>query len=346
MNHEGTIDLAAARRLVADPAGMDAGAVADVLGLLLDGSLAEADGGALLAAWSQRGETAAELAALVRLLRERAVRVPVAAPSLDLCGTGGTGLTRFNISTTAAFVLAAAGIPVAKHGNLGSRRPNGSFNLLAELGCAYELPPEALAELQAETGVCFIFARTHHPAVGTVVPYRKAAGGRTIFNLAGPLANPAALRCQLIGVADPALAPVIADALRELAVERALVVHGEPGIDELSVVGASRWWQIDADAVRPGGSDTVLVPDLQHDELPGGDAPANAATFARLLDGSETGPLHEMLCVNAGAAIDCWHGRAPELTGPGYRQAKELLASGAVHSTFERHRDLSRRLTG
>ena len=242
------------------PAGLDAAGVAAVLELLTSPALDDATGGALLAAWAARGETAAEVAALVRLLREKSVRVELPAPAFDLCGTGGSGLTRYNVSTTVAFILAAAGVPVAKHGNVGSQRPNGSFDLLKELGVPFQLPPAALARLHAETGVCFLFARAHHPAVGAVARHRKAAGRRTIFNLAGPLANPAPTAAQLIGVAQPAQGPVLAGALAELGVARALVVQGHPGIDEWSVLGPTRWWRPEAGRIAEVGTRGTQAP--------------------------------------------------------------------------------------
>lgn len=336
-----SLSFTAARALLAAP--MSADAVADVLDLLLAGSLAEAEGAELLTTWSGRGETAVELAALVRLLRERAVRVAV-PPSLDLCGTGGSGLTRFNVSTTAAFIIAAAGVPVGKHGNFGSTRPNGSFNLLDELGVRYDLEPEAQAQLQQETGLCFFFARRHHPAVGAVVPYRKAAGCRTIFNLAGPLANPGEVRCQLIGVAKPELAEVVIGGLQELGLPGALVVHGAPGIDEWSVVGPTRWWLLRDGQVSEGDDDAPAYPSLQHGDLPGGDAPENAVTFRQLLDGTITGPLRDMVCTNAGIAIDLWQGREPGARGEGFEIADKLLASGEVAATFAKHQSLAAEL--
>lgn len=338
-----TMTAEAALELVRRPDGMTAAEVEEVFAALTSGAWEAAAGGRVLASWSARGETAVELAALVRLLRSMAITVD-SPPSCDVCGTGGSGLTRFNISTTSAFILAAAGIPVAKHGNLGSRRPNGSFDLLAELDIPFDLPPAALVRLQAETGVCFLFARKHHPQVGKVVPYRKAAGGRTIFNLAGPLANPAPLAVQVIGVADPALAEVVIGALQELQVARALVVNGDPGIDEWSVVGATRWWSLDHGCIDSGTAPGAAAATLAYEELPGGDAPENAAIFRRLLAGEEIGPLLDMLCANAGLAIDLWHGRSPQPDGAGSKLARQLLASGVVATTVDRHRSLAKEL--
>jgi len=332
------MDLKTAREAVTGP-GMVPDEAEAFLELLMSGDLAEDEGAGLLVALAERGETATELAAFVRGLRARAVRVPGPERVLDVCGTGGSGLARFNVSTTAAFVLAAAGIPVAKHGNRGSRRPNGSFDLLDELGVPFSLQPEDLGRLLDETGVCFLFARAVHPAVAAVVPMRKAAGRRTIFNLAGPLANPLGVSHQIIGACDAATAGVLAGALAQLGVSRALVVCGEPGIDECSVTGATRWWLLDGDARREGRFPPPAAHrGVDYAALPGGDAAENAAHFRRLLTGDETGPLHAMLCRNAGLAIDLWEGREPDPAGEGAARAAKLLADGAVQRCFDRHR--------
>ena len=332
-----------ARNWTADGAGMDAQQTTAVLELLMGGELAADKGGDLLRRWAARGETGTELAAAVRFLKQHAVAVPVVQPCFDVCGTGGSGLERFNVSTTVAFIAAAAGVPVAKHGNRGSRKPNGSFDLLEALGIPFDLPPEAHVRLQDETGVCFLFARSHHPAVGRVVPYRKAAGGRTIFNLAGPLANPAPIARQIIGTIAAGTAEVVAEALQQLGTTGALVVWGEPGIDEISVTGRTDWLRIAEDRER-GHFDQPLHPDLDYAALPGGDATENADLFRRLLDGEDDGPLLDMVCINAGAAIDLWHDRPPRFDGPGCSQARELVVSGAVRDAYDRHRSLARSL--
>jgi anthranilate phosphoribosyltransferase len=176
-----------------------------------------------------------------------------------------------------------------------------------------------------------------------VAPYRTAAGRRTVFNLAGPLANPCRPVRQIVGVTNAGTARVVAGALERLGSERACVVWGEPGIDEFSVTGASTWLQVGGGPAR-SGTLAALHGGRAHGDLPGGDAAENAAIFQRLLAGDETGPLRDMVALNAGVAIDCWHDRAPELGGAGYRQALTLLASGAVRERFARHLELARAL--
>jgi len=206
------------------------------------------------------------------------------------------------------------------------------------------LPADRLATLHRETGVCFLFARAIHPAVATAAPYRKAAGRRTIFNLAGPLANPTHPSRQVVGVTNERIGKIIADAMTRLTVERAAVVWGGPGIDEFSITEESHCL-----LVKRGDKHLVSLPaihpDLEHEELPGGEAPENAVIFHRLINGEERGPLFDMVILNAGAALDLWEDREPSVHGPGMERAKELLLSGAVKAAFVKHRDVAKRLS-
>jgi anthranilate phosphoribosyltransferase len=327
----------AAEDLVGQRSGMSEAETRKVLDLLMAGTLTPSEGGGLLAMWANRGETGRELAAVVRGLLERAAKVPAEGACLDLCGTGGSGLGRYNVSTTAAFVLAAAGARVAKHGNRGSTRANGSFDFLEALGVPFQLPGEAHAALLESSNVCFLFARAMHPTVAAVAPYRKAAARRTIFNLAGPLANPCRPSRQLIGVAAWPTAAVIAEALTLLGVERALVVQGEPGIDEISISGRTRWLEVTPRGISEGAwsHPRLAVP---YAELPAGEAAANAALFHQLTGGGGLPELRAMVAANAAAALDLWRDR-PVLANPAtLGEAEELLTKGATRLAFERHR--------
>lgn len=318
-----------------------------VIGHLMDGSLLPEQGAELLVAWSKRGETGAELAAVVEALLAKAVAIPITTAGFDLCGTGGSGLGRYNVSTTAAFILAAAGVPVIKHGNKGSKAPNGSFDLLEALGVPFQLSPAHLVRLQAETGVCFLFARAVHPAVGAVAPARKLAAAhvkRTIFNLAGPLANPCRPRKQLIGVTDERTAHVVADAISRLGCERAVVVRGHPGIDEVSITGPTHVWTVHAGKIHHAIIERIHQHGIDHAHLPCGDAADNAKTFHRLLSGEERGPLLDMVCANAGAALDCWFDRSVLSDSVGFDQAKELVLSGKAKTAFVKHLTLATEL--
>jgi anthranilate phosphoribosyltransferase len=339
-----SMTLARALELARRPAGMSAAEATELLEALLAGAFAAVDAAMVLVAMAERGETSTELAAFVRGLLARAV-TPVVAPSIDVCGTGGSGLARYNVSTTVAFILAAAGIPVAKHGNKGSRRPNGSFDLLDGLGIPYALSAESLARLHRDTGICFLFARALHPAVAAVAPARKAAGRRTIFNLAGPLANPCRPTVQLIGTIDARTSAVVASALVDLRCPRACVAWGEPGIDELSIIGTSH---LCFSGDLAGAIDLAPThPGLRYEAIPGGDAPENTGLFEGLLNGSERGPLRDLVLLNAGAAIDLWQGRIPAPGSVGMQLADRLLAEGRVAAIVDRHRrlavDLARR---
>ncbi|GDY14077.1 anthranilate phosphoribosyltransferase [Planctomycetota bacterium] len=329
------LSFADARDLVAKP--MDETSATAVIDLLMAAALAVDQGAELLIRWQRRGPTGTELAAVVRCLLARAVRPPITRPVFDLCGTGGSGRVRFNVSTTAAFVLAAAGVPVAKHGNKGSARPNGSFDLLDALGIPYQLPPERLAEVHARTGLCFLFARAMHPAVAAVAPYRKAAAAvvpRTIFNLAGPLANPCRPTRQLIGVVDQQTAAVVCDAIAILGTEAALVIRGHPGIDEISITGPTQVW-----AVGIRAPTEYLIPAARDpDSLPGGDAQENAKLFSDLVAGNGHPDLAGMVAANAGVAIDLWHGRTPDIAGPGVTEAARLIAAGAIAAQVDAYK--------
>jgi len=236
---------------------------------------------------------------------------------------------------------------VIKHGNKGSKIPNGSFDLLEMLGVPFQLPPAQLARLHAETGVCFLFARAVHPAVAAVAPARKLAAQhakRTVFNLAGPLANPCRPRKQLIGVTDERTAHVVAEAIARLGTERAIVVRGHPGIDEVSITGPTHVWTVHGGHVHHAIIERIHQHGVDHAHLPCGDAQANAATFHRLLSGEERGPLLDMVCANAGAALDCWRDRPVLSDSVGFDEAKALLLSGTVKATFVKHLTMAKQL--
>lgn len=349
---------------------MTAAETREVVAALLGDDLSTEERAAVLTAWSERGETGEELAAVTRELLARAAPAPRVAPSLDVCGTGGSGKARFNVSTTVAFVLAAAGVPVAKHGNRGSTRPNGSVDLLEALGIPVDLGPKALETLHQETGLCFLFARAFHPCVAAIAGARKLARGRTIFNLAGPLANPCRPRRQMVGFVDTKVGMVIVEALGRLGSERAIVLRGEPGIDEISVTGATELWDVRPNATtrrvaswggageRPG-TDLCDAGAREHaaavpvtagaqepaGAMPVGDAEHNARAFADLLQGRITGTLLDMVCVNAGAALDCWFDRPVLATNDSVQHAREVIGSGRAWKTFVAHRDLAARLS-
>ena len=332
--------------LINQTGGLSDDGVRLILSQLLDGAMLPADGAALLGAWTARGETASELAVLVEELLKRAVAIPISGPCMDLCGTGGSDLTRFNVSTTVAFVLAAAGVPITKHGNRGSKRPNGSFDLLDALGIPFQLTPAQLAQVFHDTGICFLFARAVHPVVARVAPMRKLVAGRTIFNLAGPLANPCRPARQIVGVTKEPTAQVVAGALHRLGVERAIVVRGHPGLDEVSITGPSHLWEVSHGHTHHRVVEHFHHHGLDHAALPGGDAAENAVLFRRILQGEEAGPLLDMVIANAALALDCWRGSAHPGSADTIAEIRDLIRSGRPWATYEHHRRIARSIAG
>ena len=304
----------------------------DVMGRLMDGKLSQMQAAALLAALRTRGESVDEIVGFAQAMRERAVRVPlvVEGPLIDTCGTGGTGLDVINISTTAMFVAAAAGVKVAKHGNVGVTRKSGSADVLEAAGARLDLSADEVAEAIAELGLAFVFARNHHPAMRFVAPIRADLRARTIFNNLGPLTNPAGANRQLMGVFEPRLTRLLAEVLRGLGVERALVVHGD-GLDDFTVTGTSSVTELGADGEL---RDYELTPEEvglgRHElaELKGGDPQSNALALAAVLRGDGPSAARDVVAFNAGAAIYLAD-RAPSIAD-GVRLALDALASGAA----------------
>ncbi len=308
-----------------------AAAVADVV----DGRATAAQVGAFLAALRVKGETADEIAGAASLLRERCEPVRVgAAVFVDTCGTGGDGLNTFNISTAAAFVVAGAGVVVAKHGNRAASSACGSADVLAALGARVDLPREAVEACVERVGLGFLFAPRLHPAFRAVAEARRELGARTIFNLLGPLVNPARPRHQVVGVYAPEWVPVLGRALRELGAERAFVVHGD-GADEVSVTGTTRVCE-----AGPGGErEYELEPEdlglgrWGARELRGGDAATNARVLRDVLGGQRGAPRDAAL---AAAALALLAAGAADSPRAGAELAARALDAGAALARLER----------
>lgn len=278
------------------------------IGALVEGSASVIQMAALLVALRVRGAAPDEVAGGVRALRNAMIRVPVpdGIDVVDTCGTGGGQLTTFNISTAAALLAAGAGVPIAKHGNRSFSSRSGSADVLEALGVRLDRSPTDEARVLADTGIVFMFAPLHHPAMRHVAPVRRELGMPTVMNVLGPLTNPAGARRQVVGVADPALLPLIAEALRLLGHERALVVHGEPGLDELSPLGASRGWELRDGALREWElhpQRDLGWPEYEAAELAGGSPEANARIVEQVLQNGLAGAARAAVVLNAGAAI-------------------------------------------
>ena len=311
--------------------------------LLLDPAVADGKKERLLEALSIKGETPREIAGFVESFLAHAVDphlglVDFDGPTLDVCGTGGDKLDLFNVSTTAMFVAAAAGAVVVKHGNRGITSKSGGADVLEELGIRIDLPPEGFRKCVEEAGVGFMFAPIYHPAFKAVVNVRKALaarGVRTIFNLIGPLLNPANPQCQLVGVFSRDLCPVFAEILQRLGRDSAWAVHGSTAdgqsVDEISLMGSTRicksgsYQDIDDEEISPLDFGMELA-DVE--SLRGGDAKVNAAILEAILSGKDSGPKRDMVLLNAGAALAC-AGLADNI-GDGVDVAREMISSGAA----------------
>ena len=298
---------------------------------------------ALLVAIRVRGAVAGEVAGGVRALRRAMVPVPADAAGLvDTCGTGGGAITTFNISTAAALLAAGAGARVAKHGNRSFTSRCGSADVLEALGIRLELSPDEEARVLERTGIVFMFAPLHHPAMKHVGPIRRELGMPTIMNVLGPVTNPAGARRQVVGVSDPGLLELIAGALAELGHDRALVVHGEPGLDELSPLGTTQvlevadgqWTRRTFDPAEELGWDPIPAAGLE-----GGDREENAAKVEAVLRGNLGGAARAAVVLNAGAAIYC-AALAPSLVD-GIRAAEAALDAGRGWAKLEELRDAS-----
>jgi anthranilate phosphoribosyltransferase len=298
----------------------------------MDGSASPALMAGILVALRSKGVMPHEVAGGVRALRAAMVPVPARDPGslVDTAGTGGGSLTTFNVSTAAALVAAGAGVRVAKHGNRSFTSRSGSADVLEALGVRIDLDPARMAEVLEQVGFVFMFAPLLHPAMRHVGPVRKELGITTVMNLLGPLTNPAGARRQVLGVADPALLGLIVHALRELGHLRALVVHGEPGMDEVSPLGATRVAELVDGEVREyevTPRSLGLAP-CEADDLRGGSPEENAEVIRRVLEGEERGAARAATLANAAAAI--YVGGSVASLPEGVVRAMESLDSGAA----------------
>jgi len=281
---------------------------------VLRGEASEADLSAMLTALSARGETAAEIAGFVQAMRAAALTLPLTdaerATLVDTCGTGGDAMTNagarstFNISTAVAIVAAAAGARVAKHGNRSVTSMSGSADVLEALGVRVDLDAEATVQTLRETGFMYMHAPAMHPAMRHVMPVRKKLGVRTVFNILGPLTNPAGARRQVMGVYAARLVPLVGQALAMLGTEHAFVVHGSDGLDELTITGASDVAEVRGSTVtlRQISPRDVGLPIAPIETLRGGDAPQNAGIL-RSIFGGEQGPRRDVVLLNAAAVL-------------------------------------------
>jgi anthranilate phosphoribosyltransferase len=319
---------------LADGATLSREEAAHAVGLMMDGAAGPAQMGAFLMALRARGETVDELAGAVGAMRARMATVEAPADAVDTCGTGGDGHQTLNISTAAAFLAAGAGAVIAKHGNRAQSSRAGSADVLEALGVRLELSPAQIGESIRKTGLGFMFAPAHHAALRAVGPVRRELGFRTLFNLTGPLANPAGCRRQLLGVFSLRWLDPLARTLLTLGIERAWVVHGADGLDEISTTGPTDVAQVEGGRI----GHFTIVPQAfgfapaRLEDLRGGDANDNARALRALLEG-KTGPYRDIALLNA-AAVLVVAGRAVDL-GQGLTSAQTALDSGAAKAKLD-----------
>jgi len=303
--------------------------------IIMSGNATPAQIGGFLMALRVRGETVDEITGAARVMRAKMLPVEAPAGTIDTCGTGGDGVGTYNVSTAVALVLAACGVPVAKHGNRALSSKSGAADVLGALGVNIDADLRLVAKSLAEAGICFLMAPRHHSAMRHVGPTRVELGTRTIFNLLGPLSNPAKVRRQVIGVFSPDWVEPLAKVLGDLGHEHAWVVHGADGLDELSTTGPSRVAELKDGAVRcfEVAPADAGVPTGRLEDLKGGDAAVNAAALTALLAG-EPSAYRDIVVLNAAAALIVAD-RAGDLMD-GARLAAEAIDSGRARGTLAR----------
>ncbi len=320
---------------------LSAEAMRQIMTRIMTGDCPEEEVRTFLITLAKRGETAEEIAAAVEVLRAHAVTLPLSRPYAlcDTCGTGGDGQGTFNVSTLAALVAAAAGVRIAKHGNRAASSRCGSADLLEALGLNLAASPEQTARCIENLGFGFCFAPQFHPAMKAVAPIRKALGIRTIFNLIGPLANPAALTYQLVGVSEARLLRPMAEALARLGIKHGMVVHGRDGLDEVTTADVTDAIEVRGGTLREQGitPEALELPRASLETLRGGDATSNAA-LARSLLGGEASAVRDIIVLNAGCAI--YIADQARTVPEGLAKAREALASGRAAALLERVKEL------
>ena len=316
---------------------------ATVMEEIMEGEATPAQLGAFLTALSLKGETPEEIAGMAKVMREKALRVNVEGPLVDTCGTGGDGKNSFNISTAAAFVAAGAGLKVAKHGNRAASGSCGSADVLEALGVKIDLPSEGVEQCINQVGMGFMFAPVFHPSMRHAAPVRREIGIRNVFNILGPLTNPAGVQAQLVGVAHAQLGKQMAEVLRLLGVRHAIVAHGQDGLDELTLDGETQGWEVVGGRVREWSTspESAGLPSASLDQIKGGSKEENAATMRRIFQGA-SGPLRDVVLLNSAAVLLV--GGEVEDIAQGVEQAARVIDDGAALAKLDSLVAVSQRL--
>ena len=328
---------------VVEGRSLSADDAADAMNEIMSGDATPAQFGALVTALRMKGETVQEIAGMARVMREKSLRVQASGRVVDTCGTGGDNSGSFNISTTAAFVVAGAGEKVAKHGNRSMSGSTGSADVLEALGVNISLSPESVARCIEEVGFGFMFAQGFHPSMRFAAGPRREIGIRTVFNILGPLTNPANASRQLIGVADPSIAERMARVLGALGSEKALVVHGSDGMDELTITGPSTVWLLEGGEVSTFRvSPEELGLSVSDADSIRAESPENSAAVARSVLAGEPGAARDVVLMNAAAALVA-AGRSDDLAA-GVQLAAQSIDTGAAQSRLTSLAELTQTL--
>lgn len=313
---------------------------------IMDGTATQSQMGGFLMALSMQGETIDEITAFATVMREKGVKIRPEREVIDIVGTGGDQVGTFNISTTAAFVVAAGGVPVAKHGNRSVSSRSGAADVLEKLGVNVALDAKENEKVLNKTGMCFMFAPVYHSSMKYAAPVRKELGVRTVFNILGPLSNPAAATMQLLGVYDKKLAEPMAQVLANLGVNRGVAVCGEDGLDEITLTGETqvfeiRFGEITSYTIAPEQFGMKRCP-LQ--ELIGGSPEENAQITLAILSGKETGPKRDVVLLNAGMSL--YLGIDGISLADGIHMAEELIQSGKAMEKYREFREATQQEAG
>jgi anthranilate phosphoribosyltransferase len=311
---------------------------------IMTGEATPAQIGSFLTALRIKGETVDEIAGLADVMRKKAVPMKITHPAIDVVGTGGDGSGSFNISTAAAFVVAGAGLKVAKHGNRAASSKCGSADVLEALGVKLELSPENVARCIEDAGIGFMFAQVFHPAMKYVALPRREMGIRTVFNILGPLTNPARVEHMLLGVPSEELGATIASVLNRLGTRHSLVVHGQDGLDEISISSKSLVWDVSKELVSPPyeiSPQSLGFPEARRSEIAGGTPQENAVTLRGILNGVK-GSVRNMVVMNAAAALVA--GDVTTDLNDAARIADEAIDSGRAKAKLDKLVELSQQL--
>jgi anthranilate phosphoribosyltransferase len=283
---------------------------------------------ALLTALAIKRETIDEITGMAREMRAQSIKVPAKNPLLDTCGTGGSGLTRLNVSTASAFILASCGACVAKHGNRAASGRVGSFDVLEALGAKVELTPKQVAKTIQKTNLGFMFAPLYHPAMKNIMPVRKELSIRTVFNILGPLTNPAQAQYQILGVSNEKLGVQMITVLKKLGCKRALVVYGEDGLDEITITAPTKIWELKNNTIHKCkiSPEQFDIQRAQFSKIKGGNAAQNARVIRGVLKGTITGAQRDIILLNAGAGLYVY-GTTPSIK-KGIELAREAVITG------------------